>query len=80
MTQGEEFPEAHMGGWGSVVNLIDDVKLRGVPLLTSPCPISIHLAMEKVQPCPQQGQDNSQCSEFLLHINVQSSPVQHPPA
>ena len=35
-------------------------------------PLSLHLAMEKAQPCPQQGRDKSQSLEFLLHIRAQS--------
>ena len=32
--------------------------------------ISVHLAMEEVQPCPQQGKNKSQCLDFLLHLKV----------
>ena len=35
-------------------------------------PVSLHPAMEKVQPCPQQGPNKSWCPEFLLHIKVWS--------
>ena len=34
------------------------------------CPLSVHPAMEKVQPCPQQGQHKNQCPGFLLHIKA----------
>ena len=29
VSKGKDFPETHMGGWGSVVWFIDDVQLRG---------------------------------------------------
>lgn len=47
--QEKEFPETGMGGWGSMINVID--KIKGVLLLTSQCPIFIRLAMEQVQSC-----------------------------
>ena len=36
------------------------------------CYISLCPTMEKVQPCPQQGQSKSQCPEFLLDIKAQA--------
>ena len=49
VSQRKEFPETRAGGWGSVVNFIDGVKLKEVPLLTSQCPISVHLTKGKFQ-------------------------------
>ena len=40
------------------------------------CPISIGPAMEKVQPCPQQGQNTGQYPESLVQIKAQSSVAQ----
>ena len=53
-----------------MVDFTDDVKF---PLLTSQCPISIRLTMEKVQPCLQWGQGAGHCPEFLLQITLQPS-------
>ena len=50
-------------------------KIRGVSHLTSQCPISICLAVGKVQSCPQQGQSKSQCLEFLFHFKLQFRPA-----
>ena len=72
VARGKHFPETHTGSGGSVVNFINDVKLGG----SSPdfqYPISIHITIEKVHSCLQQGQDKGHCPEFLLHIRVQSS-------
>ena len=44
------------------------VEIEAAPWVSSvpsACP-----AMEKVQPCLQQGQDKSQCPAFLLHIKA----------
>ena len=63
-----------MGGWGSMVNFIDDIKLRGVPLLTSLCPISIHLTLKRSNLVLSRARIKA-TAKFLLHIKVQSSPV-----
>ena len=34
--------------------------------------ISLHLTVDKVQPCLQQGQNKGWCPKFLLHIKAQS--------
>lgn len=41
------------------------------------CPISFHLAMEKDQPCLQQGQNKSQCPKFLNPHSLLWAPGSH---
>ena len=70
----EEFPETHMGSWGSVLWFTDYVKLRGFPSRppNSPSPSSHH---GKGPELSSGGPGWSHCPESLLHIKAQSSPA-----
>ena len=74
--RGKDFPDPH--GWMRLCGMVYWLcKIKGdFPLLTSQCPISIPLTMERVQPRPKPGQDKRRHPEFVSILKYR--PVQHP--
>ena len=66
-TQGEHPKDPHKGDCGMAWFM--GVEREAVPLGFQ-CLNSLSPAMGKIQLCPQQGQDKSQCPELLLDVKA----------
>lgn len=71
---GKEFPETHMGGWGSMAKFADDMKLRGVPSWFSYVPPLFISPLKRSNLVLSRARIKA-ISQFLLHVKVQSSPI-----